>query len=121
MHALWPIHTALGSRHDCLRDWSDNYALTAECPPDTAGRALRGFTYAAIGQLATRLPGLARQRVDVAAACFAALSTEPAGVRVAVQECIGSLAAAYKGLEGASILSRHTVDRDTSNRRQESS
>ena len=50
--------TARSSRASCCR---------AECPPDVTGRSLRGFTYAAIGQLATRLPGLARQRVDVAA------------------------------------------------------
>lgn len=75
--------------------------IHAEIPPDNAGRALRSFTYQAIGQLAGRSPQLVRSRVDIAVRCFDALSTEPSGVRAAVQEAVSTLAIAYEGCSGA--------------------
>lgn len=74
--------------------------LYADTPPDNAGRALRSFTYQAIGQLAGRSPALVRSRVDIAVRCFEALSTEPSGIRAAVQEATSTLAAAYEGCSG---------------------
>lgn len=72
----------------------------AEIPPDNAGRALRSFTYQAIGQIAGRSPALVRSRVDIAVRCFEALSTEPSGIRAAVQEATSTLAVAYEGCNG---------------------
>jgi len=76
-----------------------NY-LPAEVPLDNAGRALRSFTYQAIGQLAARSPALVRSRVDIAVRCFKALASEPSGIRAAVQEAISTLAVAYEGCSG---------------------
>lgn len=63
---------------------------------DMTSLALRGFTYQAIGQLATRLPAVFRGRIDIAESFFSALSSEPAGVRAAVAEATSSLSLAFK-------------------------
>jgi proteasome component ECM29 len=63
---------------------------------DMTSLALRGFTYQAIGQLATRLPDVFRGRIDIAESFFSALSSEPAGVRAAVAEATSSLSLAFK-------------------------
>ena len=42
-------------------------------------------------------------RPGVAAQFFAALATDPPGVRAALQEALGALAGAYAGCKGASI------------------
>lgn len=71
---------------------------------DATSAALRGFTYQAVGQLASRAPGLFRRDASIAARFFAALSSEQAGVRAALQESVSSLASAYQGCTGGPIL-----------------
>lgn len=68
---------------------------------DAAAAGLRGFTYQAVGQLAARAPELLAGSPAVAAQFFAALATEPPGVRAALQEALGALAGAYIGCKGA--------------------
>jgi proteasome component ECM29 len=70
---------------------------------DAASAALRGFTYQAIGQAACRAPDLFRGDASVAARLFAALRSEPAGVRASLQEALGQLASAYRGCTGAHL------------------
>jgi hypothetical protein len=67
---------------------------------DVASAAVRGFTYQAIGQLASRVPSLFTSDVSIARRFFQSLSTEPAGVRSALQEAVSTLASAYKGCTG---------------------
>lgn len=80
------------------------------CPPDTsagsdmASAAVRGFTYQAIGQLASRVPSLFTSDVSIARRFFQSLSTEPAGVRSALQEAVSALASAYQDCTGALLL-----------------
>lgn len=68
---------------------------------DAAAAGLRGFTYQAVGQLASRAPALLAADASVAARFFAALATEPPGVRAALQEALSALAGAYAGCTGA--------------------
>jgi proteasome component ECM29 len=80
------------------------------CPADTAAgsdaasAAVRGFTYQAIGQLASRVPILFTSDVSIARRFFQSLSTEPAGVRSALQEAVSTLASAYQGCIGVTCL-----------------
>ena len=80
------------------------------CPADTstgsdmASAAVRGFTYQAIGQLAARVPSLFTSDVSIARRFFQSLSTEPAGVRSALQEAISTLASAYQDCTGEDNL-----------------
>jgi len=67
---------------------------------DASSTAVRGFTYQAIGQLASRVPSLFTSDVSIARRFFQSLSTEPAGVRSALQEAISTLASAYQGCTG---------------------
>ncbi|PSC71704.1 proteasome-associated ECM29-like protein [Micractinium conductrix] len=67
---------------------------------DVTSLTLRGFTYQAIGQLSQRQPQAFAGHTDIAARFFSALSTEPAGVRAAVQEATASLASAFRGAAG---------------------
>ncbi|KAK9834910.1 hypothetical protein WJX81_007994 [Elliptochloris bilobata] len=76
---------------------------------DAAAAGLRGFTYQAVGQLAARMPALLAANPPVAAHFFAALSTEPPGVRAALQEALGSLAGAYAGCKGAAATSMEAL------------
>ena len=69
---------------------------------DITSTAVRGFTYQAIGQLASRVPALFIADVAIARRFFRSLSTEPAGVRTALQEAISTLASAYQGCKGMS-------------------
>ena len=68
---------------------------------DITAIALRSFGYQAIGQLAQRLPSALRGRTDLAARCFSALATEPAGVRAAVAEATSALAAVFAQRDAA--------------------
>ena len=71
-------------------------ASAAEGGADAGSRAsLRGFAYAAWGQLAARLPQLVASDTDAADRLFAALASEPAGARASVAEAAGALCAAY--------------------------
>jgi proteasome component ECM29 len=71
-------------------------ASAAEGGADAGSCAsLRGFAYAAWGQLAARLPQLVASDVDAADRLFAALASEPAGARASVAEAAGALCAAY--------------------------
>ena len=67
---------------------------------DINSQTLRGFTYQALGMLASRVPEPFREDVDAAAGFFAALSSEPPGVRASLQEAVSTLATAYKGCSG---------------------
>lgn len=67
---------------------------------DMASAAVRGFTYQAIGQLASRVPSLFTSDVSIARRFFQSLSTEPAGVRSALQEAVSTLASAYRDCSG---------------------
>lgn len=67
---------------------------------DINSQTLRGFTYQALGMLASRVPEPFRENVDAAAGFFAALSSEPPGVRASLQEAVSTLATAYKGCSG---------------------
>ncbi|EFN52702.1 hypothetical protein CHLNCDRAFT_138705 [Chlorella variabilis] len=67
---------------------------------DSTALTLRGFTYQAVGQLAQRQPQAFAGRTDIAARFFAALATEPPGVRAAVQEATASLASAFRDAKG---------------------
>ncbi|CAK0785632.1 hypothetical protein CVIRNUC_008843 [Coccomyxa viridis] len=70
---------------------------------DITSTAVRGFTYQAIGQLASRVPALFTADVAIARRFFRSLSTEPAGVRTALQEAISTLASAYQGCKGQAL------------------
>ena len=65
---------------------------------------MRGFTYQAIGQLASRVPSLFTSDVSIARRFFQSLSTEPAGVRSALQEAVSTLASAYQDCTGTNII-----------------
>ena len=84
-----------------------NYRVPCDCSADTttgsdaASAALRGFTYQAVGQAAVRAPHLFRGDASIAARLFAALASEQAGVRAALQEALSQLASAYRGCSGA--------------------
>lgn len=69
-----------------------------------ASAAVRGFTYQAIGQLASRVPSLFTSDVSIPRRFFQSLSTEPAGVRSALQEAVSTLASSYQGCTGKDTL-----------------
>eukprot|EP00899_Mesostigma_viride_P010697 jgi/Mesvir1/19629/Mv09917-RA.4 len=64
---------------------------------DTATSQLRGFTYSAIAQLASRSPQLFSSQMDLCRQFFGALNREPPPVRPNVQAAVSALAAAFKG------------------------
>ncbi|KAH7672010.1 proteasome component ECM29 protein [Dioscorea alata] len=62
----------------------------------TAGDA-KSFAFQAIGLLASRLPHLFREKIDMAVRLFNALKLEDQSIRLTIQESVTSLAIAYKG------------------------
>lgn len=64
---------------------------------DPIALTLRGFTYQTLGQLAQRAPSVFASDASLAERMFAALGTEPQGVRTSVQGAVSVLASAYKG------------------------
>ena len=64
-------------------------------PQDQASLSLRGFAYQAIGCLASRVPALLSDRVDIARLFFKSLSDEPSGLRSTVSESVSSLSKAF--------------------------
>ena len=92
--------------HHCMPDDAapDEIGCCADTSSgsDITSTAVRGFTYQAIGQLASRVPALFTADVAIARRFFRSLSTEPAGVRTALQEAISTLASAYQGCKGMS-------------------
>ncbi len=84
----------------------ENCLLLLDSSPAAAGQdsiaiSLRSFAYQAIGQLAQRLPAALQGRTELASRCFAALASEPPGVRAAVAEATSSLAAAFQERDSA--------------------
>ncbi|XP_020113729.1 proteasome-associated protein ECM29 homolog isoform X2 [Ananas comosus] len=64
---------------------------------DSITRDVKTFAYQAIGLLASRLPNLFRDKIDMAVRLFTALKLEDQSLRLTIQEAATSLAAAYKG------------------------
>ena len=63
---------------------------------DTHGSmVLRSFAYSALGQLASRMPGLVAATAAVATQVITALASEPAGVRASAAEAASALCSAY--------------------------
>ena len=71
---------------------------------DAASMLLRGFAYQAVGQLAARAPQPFQANPGIAAQMFAALGSEPPGIRASLQEAVSSMAAAYQGCSGVNLM-----------------
>ena len=65
---------------------------------------LRGFTYSALGQLARRAQHLFLADVSIAELLFESLASEPAEVKVSVQEALSMSCTAYSGVCGGQGL-----------------
>ncbi|KAJ3681025.1 hypothetical protein LUZ60_015514 [Juncus effusus] len=76
---------------------------------ESAGKDLKVFAYQAIGLLASRLPNLFREKVEMAVRIFTALKLEDQSIRVAIQEAATSLATAYKGAPEAILKELETL------------
>ncbi|XP_073008804.1 uncharacterized protein [Typha latifolia] len=63
----------------------------------SVGRDVKTFAYQAIGLLASRMPNLFKDKVDMAVRLFTALKSEEQPLRLTIQETVASLATAYKG------------------------
>lgn len=68
---------------------------------DVTGRDVKTFAFQAIGLLASRMPQLFRDKIDMAVRLFTALKLEDQSHRLTIQESVNSLAVAYKGAPAA--------------------
>lgn len=68
---------------------------------DAAARYVKIFAYQAVGLLASRMPHLFRDKIDMAVRLFTALKLEDQSLRLTIQEAVASLAIAYKGAPAA--------------------
>ncbi|XP_029120499.1 uncharacterized protein [Elaeis guineensis] len=64
---------------------------------EAAARDVKIFAYQAIGLLASRMPHIFRDKIDMAVRLFTALKLEDQSLRLTIQEAVTSLAVAYKG------------------------
>ncbi|KAJ0985238.1 hypothetical protein J5N97_003594 [Dioscorea zingiberensis] len=64
---------------------------------DATASGVKSFAFQAIGLLASRLPHLFRDKIDMAVRLFNALKLEDQSIRLTIQESVTSLAIAYKG------------------------
>ncbi|XP_039131872.1 proteasome adapter and scaffold protein ECM29-like [Dioscorea cayenensis subsp. rotundata] len=63
---------------------------------DATAGDVKSFAFQAIGLLASRLPNLFREKIDMAVRLFNALKLEDQSIRLTIQESVTSLAIAYK-------------------------
>lgn len=71
--------------------------LDGSSTQNSTTRDTKIFAFQAIGLLASRMPHLFRDKIDMAVRLFAALKSEDQSLRLTIQEAVNSLATAYKG------------------------